>query len=113
MGRGPDRRWNIFEFMLVGFAILEIPITIVQREPGNENSSTTHPTLILLTVRVLKLGRIARIVRIIKLPLFKDLVKMLNGAVGGIKTLFWSVVLIMVPLYMMALVLRDSLGNYA
>jgi len=36
---------------------------------------------------------------------------MLNGAVGGIRTLFWSIVLICMPLFVVALVLRETLGQ--
>merc|ERR1719327_1167081 len=38
---------------------------------------------------------------------------MINGAVGGMRTLLWSCVLISIPLYAVALVLRQTLGRYA
>jgi len=37
----------------------------------------------------------------------------INGAVGGLRTLFWSFLLVCVPLYAVALLLRDSVGTEA
>eukprot|EP00401_Gymnodinium_catenatum_P046132 CAMPEP_0117528116 /NCGR_PEP_ID=MMETSP0784-20121206/37148_1 /TAXON_ID=39447 /ORGANISM="" /LENGTH=68 /DNA_ID=CAMNT_0005324391 /DNA_START=1 /DNA_END=204 /DNA_ORIENTATION=- len=36
---------------------------------------------------------------------------MINGALGGVKTLFWSVLLVAIPVYAIALILRDTLGS--
>jgi len=38
---------------------------------------------------------------------------MINGALGGMRTLLWSMVLIAVPIYAVALVLRESVGEFA
>merc|ERR1712190_721929 len=63
------------------------------------------------TFRILRIGRITRIVRVARLPMFTDFVMMINGAVGGLKTLLWAVVLIAVPLFVVGLVFRETLGR--
>merc|ERR1712060_600734 len=91
------------------FAALEIPLTLA----FPDRNGTSQSTLVFLGIRIVRLGRVARILRVVRFHIFKDLVKMLSGALGGLRTLFWSMILIAVPLYMMAVVLRESLGRHA
>merc|ERR1712216_1102730 len=63
--------------------------------------------------RVIRLCRITRIVRLCRLDMFRDLMVMINGALGGVRTLFWAFVLISVPMYGVAVVLRETLGTPA
>lgn len=96
--------------MLVILAILEVPLSLIRY---SDTEAGAEPTIIFLCIRVLKLGRVARILRIARLHIFKDLTKMVSGAVGGMRTLFWSIVLIIVPLYMLAVILTESLADKA
>jgi len=43
---------------------------------------------VLSLLRMLRLARIARIMRLARLQIFGDMIMLINGAVGGIKTLF-------------------------
>merc|ERR1719189_1354093 len=36
---------------------------------------------------------------------------MINGAIGGVRTLLWSILLLIIPLYTVALILREYLEN--
>jgi len=100
-GCGPERLWNVFEAALAMLAILEVALAMV--------STSTESHLSLL--RVVRLARLARVIRICRLEAFSELMMMINGAVGGVKTLLWSIVLISLPLYAVALLMRETLGE--
>jgi len=63
--------------------------------------------------RVFRLVRLTKLLRICRMAFISDLVLMINGAMGGLRTLFWSLFLISLPLYVVALVLRETLGEEA
>jgi len=48
-----------------------------------------------------------------RLDWFTELTQMISGAMGGMRTLMWSIVLISLPLFAVALLLRETLGNAA
>eukprot|EP00928_Gymnodinium_smaydae_P073225 TRINITY_DN56461_c0_g1_i1.p1 TRINITY_DN56461_c0_g1~~TRINITY_DN56461_c0_g1_i1.p1 ORF type:complete len:590 (-),score=91.27 TRINITY_DN56461_c0_g1_i1:56-1825(-) len=97
---GAEKWWHIFEITLVAFALAEVILAQI--------SDTDSKTSLL---RVARLVRITKIIRVCRLQMFADLTMMINGAVGGVTTLLWSVLLICLPLYMVALILRETVGN--
>jgi len=58
-------------------------------------------------VRLARLGRITRIVRLLRMKVFKELTLMVNGVIGGLRTLFWAFVLLLVLVYVLAVLLRQ------
>merc|ERR1712224_608232 len=58
-----------------------------------------------------RLLRLTKILRVCRLAACKDLVMMIDGTVGGVRTFFWAILMISTPIYMVALVLRESLGQ--
>merc|ERR1719346_28366 len=99
---GKERWWGWIEAALVVQAWVEVIVPIVFR---------TDPTELFSLVRFVRLIRITRIIRVMRLQIFGDLLMMIRGAVGGVRTLFWSAVLISFPVYAMALVMRETVGN--
>mmetsp|Transcript_20684 Transcript_20684/g.59062 ORF Transcript_20684/g.59062 Transcript_20684/m.59062 type:complete len:606 (-) Transcript_20684:91-1908(-) len=99
---GQGSLWNMFDLMVVVLAWLEC---------GFSFSNTGGSTEGLSTLRILRMTRVARILRVCKLSVFADLSMMINGAVGSMRTFFWSQIILAIPLYMVAVLMRDSLGN--
>jgi hypothetical protein len=99
---GSNRAWNLLEVGLVVFAWVELIIALVSHSGMDINVSL---------FRIIRLVRITRIVRVAKLPVFAELMMLINGAAGGMKTLLWSIVLILVPIYGVSLVLRETMGR--
>mmetsp|Transcript_74392 Transcript_74392/g.217885 ORF Transcript_74392/g.217885 Transcript_74392/m.217885 type:complete len:620 (+) Transcript_74392:46-1905(+) len=62
-------------------------------------------------LRVVRLLRIGRILRLIRLDVFRDLLAMLSGMIGGMPTLLWSLVLFIIIMYVIALIFRELLGR--
>eukprot|EP00931_Biecheleriopsis_adriatica_P072739 TRINITY_DN47153_c0_g1_i1.p1 TRINITY_DN47153_c0_g1~~TRINITY_DN47153_c0_g1_i1.p1 ORF type:complete len:558 (-),score=116.26 TRINITY_DN47153_c0_g1_i1:119-1792(-) len=61
--------------------------------------------------RVVRLARLGRVLRLMKLEIFKDLVTMTAGLIGGIQTLSWSAVLFLLICYVIGLTFRETLGK--
>jgi len=100
-----ERIWNIFEMVLVIMAWIEAMAGLW--------ADSVQDTPAYSVIRVFRLVRITKIIRVLRLQVFSDLLMMINGAVGSLKTLFYSVTLISIPLYMVALVLCESLRGSA
>jgi len=104
---GVERVWNLFETSLLVLNTLEVAIGLhvtIEKSQHEDNMTTS-------LLKVVRLVRVVKILRILRLNMFKDLMIMVNGVIGGIQTLFWSVVLICLPLYVIALILRETAGN--
>jgi hypothetical protein len=100
---GTERRWNLFETVLVIMSIAEF--FWIEYGPSTQDEATA-PLL-----RLVRLGRIAKVIRVLRLHVFKELMVMVQGILGGLRTLGWSFVLISLPLYIAALILRDTAGK--
>lgn len=110
---GNDGRWGLFEAGLVAFALLEVVLAVMkeieraaQREAQQGGAGAS-----LSLFRIVRLLRITRIVRLVRLDIFSELMVMIKGTLGGIRTLGWSILLVSVPLYVVALILRETLGE--
>eukprot|EP00928_Gymnodinium_smaydae_P006070 TRINITY_DN12113_c0_g1_i1.p1 TRINITY_DN12113_c0_g1~~TRINITY_DN12113_c0_g1_i1.p1 ORF type:complete len:570 (-),score=74.29 TRINITY_DN12113_c0_g1_i1:555-2264(-) len=104
---GPDRVMNLFEAGLVLMAIFETAIACIQTFVGGDDESTQLMSLF----RVLRLCRVIRVLRVMRLEIFSEVKAMIRGTLGGMRTLLWSTVLIVLPVYGVSLVLRESIGT--
>lgn len=104
--RGRRWMWNLAEFCLVISSVVDLAMEVLSR------LSRSNLQVVFTLMRMLRLMRIGRILRVARLPIFAELLLMVNGCVAGLKTLLWSQLLLAVPLYMGALVARQALGNY-
>eukprot|EP00928_Gymnodinium_smaydae_P037734 TRINITY_DN26154_c0_g1_i1.p1 TRINITY_DN26154_c0_g1~~TRINITY_DN26154_c0_g1_i1.p1 ORF type:complete len:700 (-),score=136.58 TRINITY_DN26154_c0_g1_i1:458-2557(-) len=100
--------WNYFDVLLCLLCIIEVVISIFFKL---DTMQASH--LVFFSFRLLRVCRILRLVRLFRLPIFRHLLMMIQGLSGGMQTLFWSGILILVPLYSIAVVVREDLGNQA
>eukprot|EP00929_Paragymnodinium_shiwhaense_P077689 TRINITY_DN40043_c0_g1_i1.p1 TRINITY_DN40043_c0_g1~~TRINITY_DN40043_c0_g1_i1.p1 ORF type:complete len:639 (+),score=129.02 TRINITY_DN40043_c0_g1_i1:58-1974(+) len=63
-------------------------------------------------LRVCRLLRMGRLVRIFRLSLFVDLIRMINGMLGAVSTLSVAAILILVPVYLAAVMMRQTIGQH-
>merc|ERR1712190_261230 len=61
--------------------------------------------------RVVRLARITRILRLMRSDFFSDLLTMLTGMIGGMKTLLFAIGLFILMVYVVALIFRELLGR--
>jgi len=101
---GQHWKWSLFDAIVVLVAIVELVLTL---SLGQEEDPGVLGTLF----HVVRLLRLTRIVKVLRFPFFKDLMMMLNGLIDGARTLFWSIVLLLMPIYVSAIILRETVGE--
>jgi len=62
-------------------------------------------------LRLARLVKISRLLRVFQLQVFADVLTMIQGIIGGMGTLIWSMVLYVILIYIVALVSRALFGN--
>eukprot|EP00930_Biecheleria_cincta_P011925 TRINITY_DN11510_c0_g1_i1.p1 TRINITY_DN11510_c0_g1~~TRINITY_DN11510_c0_g1_i1.p1 ORF type:complete len:632 (-),score=104.15 TRINITY_DN11510_c0_g1_i1:56-1879(-) len=90
--QNPSLFWNILDIVLVGSAMLEGLVGIVQLERDGAEGSAIR------VVRLVRLVRVARIVRLVRF--FSDLRVMVNGIKMSARALLWALLLLMLVIYM-------------
>lgn len=102
---GPFAFSNCFDACLIITDLIQLIIQITI--PGI-SLDDAPPASIFRTVRLIK---IARVLRLVNIDVFKDLIQMIQGMLGGISTLMWSMVFFGLILYVAALLFRELLGR--
>ncbi|OLP98135.1 Voltage-dependent N-type calcium channel subunit alpha-1B [Symbiodinium microadriaticum] len=82
----PLIHWNVLDFTLIAFAVVEEVLLVWFSGPSGLNLS------VLRTLRMLRLARILRILKVVRF--FSELRIMVNGVLGSAKSLFWALLLI-------------------
>lgn len=100
---GPGKFSNRFDASLVGLDVAMIFFQYVI-------SLDINPGLTKL-LRIFRLAKIARLARLLRSEVFKDLLMMIQGLLGGMSTLLWALLLFVVMMYIIALVFREFFGR--
>lgn len=103
---GPDYYWNFFDFMIVLAALVDMFATL---STGDMNSNNKN----LALVRLVRLLRLTRLVKLLRIKAFKELKLMIIGLFFGMRTLVWALFLFIVLLYILAVILRQSIMSDA
>jgi voltage-gated sodium channel len=101
--RGPDRGWNIFDSLLVFQNIFEQLALLTGASSG---SNLTF----LRSMRLFKMVKMLRVIRLMR-SMF-ELRIILNSIMGSMKSMFWSIVLLVVVLYMFALIFVQASATH-
>eukprot|EP00928_Gymnodinium_smaydae_P088307 TRINITY_DN72413_c0_g1_i1.p1 TRINITY_DN72413_c0_g1~~TRINITY_DN72413_c0_g1_i1.p1 ORF type:complete len:587 (+),score=153.15 TRINITY_DN72413_c0_g1_i1:74-1762(+) len=97
---------SCFDAFLITFDVVQL-VMLAASTAGSLDSLGIKASLF----RVVRLARLGRIVRLFKSPVFKDLIAMIQGMLGGMSTLMWALALYAVIVYVFALVFRELLGR--
>merc|ERR1740123_1984670 len=62
-------------------------------------------------IKMLRFGRLLRLVRILQYDLFKPLVEMVLGVIAGVRVLIWAIILLIVCIYALGVMLRITIGD--
>lgn len=136
--QGPDRfsGFDVLDIMFVAFFLVEVSLKVYIVGPTNYFCGSSHysnwydiffllldssyhllqlagePVLALPGVfRLLRLGRITRVLCLLRFQGLQSMLTLLQGMIGGVEALAWSLVLYLIMLYTMSLVFRESLGG--
>jgi len=99
---------NCFDAIIVLIDFIQLAVAIFF--PDDANNVNAIGTTSLL--RMLRLVKLTRIIRLMRAELFKDLLAMIRGLIGGATVLGWSIVFFIFVVYVVALLLRESLGRH-
>eukprot|EP00928_Gymnodinium_smaydae_P018327 TRINITY_DN16982_c0_g1_i2.p1 TRINITY_DN16982_c0_g1~~TRINITY_DN16982_c0_g1_i2.p1 ORF type:complete len:602 (-),score=119.15 TRINITY_DN16982_c0_g1_i2:7-1812(-) len=104
---GPSRASNCFDAFIIFLDLVQLFITYVLTDFAKNMAGQPSASLF----RIIRLAKLTRVLRLLKAPIFKDLLAMIQGMLGGMATLFWSMVLFFLTVYVVALVFRETLGK--
>merc|ERR1740121_2071203 len=95
---------NVFDTALIIIDLMQMMIILFFASKDAE-----APAASLL--RVVRLFKLLRIVRLLRNEMFRDLMSMIQGIMGGWQTLGWALVLFFIMVYVISLVFRETLGR--
>jgi len=98
-----DMRWNLFDFLLIGFSITDQLLTAVQSKSGTD-------VTFMRSMRILKMAKILRAVRVMRM--FGELRLLMNSLVGSITSLFWSICMLVTVFFIFALIFVQGATTY-
>lgn len=99
---GHDRYWNIFDCIVVVIAALDLLFLLL-------GSLVTLRNFTI--VRLLRFARLTKLVRVLKLKMFKELTLMVNGIIAGFRVLVWAIVFLGFILFSLGVVLTQTIGQ--
>jgi len=103
---GHSKIANGFDVFLVVIDLLQL---ILMLSGVAEDSNGDLPSASLF--RLIRLIKLARVLRLLRTEVFRDLLSMIQGMMGGMTTLGWSMMLFFLTVYMVSLVFREAFGR--
>jgi len=104
---GPARYANCFDAFLVFIDLVQLSIVLIAPEAAENTGDIPSASLF----RMIRLIKLTRLLRLLRSEVFKDLLSMIQGMLGGMTTLAWSMVLFFLMVYVLALIFREILGR--
>jgi len=98
---------NTFDTVLIIVDTVQFFLLMWLKDAGSQVDSVGPPAMLF---RLVRLARLARVSRLLRWYVFRDLLAMIQAMLGGMSTLGWSMVLLILYFYMIALVCREGLG---
>merc|ERR1712137_583320 len=99
-----ERLWNIFDGILVIAAAYDVSLSLQEKD-----HSDTNVTWMRL-LRMLKMLKMLRMVRVMRF--FRELRLMLYSIIGSARTLFWSMLMLLLILYIFSLAFLQAATAY-
>lgn len=104
---GPDWRWNLFDFLIVGLQWFEQVADLLFNLDGHASAMNFGFLRILRTLRVVRIMRLARV-----LHLVVELRTMVSSIVASLKPLFWATLLFSMLIYAVAVAMTQISNEY-
>mmetsp|Transcript_9666 Transcript_9666/g.21562 ORF Transcript_9666/g.21562 Transcript_9666/m.21562 type:complete len:691 (-) Transcript_9666:128-2200(-) len=99
-----DMSWNIFDFLLVVFGLIDQYTMLVLANEGGRNSLT-----FMRSIRLVRLVKILRVLRVMRF--FRELRLMIYSIMYSLSSFFWCFVMIFFVLYVFALVIIQGVAG--
>eukprot|EP00930_Biecheleria_cincta_P035771 TRINITY_DN24588_c0_g1_i1.p1 TRINITY_DN24588_c0_g1~~TRINITY_DN24588_c0_g1_i1.p1 ORF type:complete len:626 (+),score=104.29 TRINITY_DN24588_c0_g1_i1:24-1880(+) len=106
---GTGKFANTFDAVLILADVVQVSLEMFGSNHRSSSDDEGLPSASLF--RMVRLFKLTRLVRVLKSDMFKDLANMIHGILAGIYTLFWSIMMFLVIVYVVSLVFREVLGR--
>jgi hypothetical protein len=103
---GPEKKWNLFDLTLVVTASWDV---VTEYAPFMSSGGGMNVTWLRL-LRLLKMLKMLRVVRVLKF--FQTLRMMMSSIMGSFVTLFWSMLMLFLMMFIFGLCFVQSLSSY-
>lgn len=106
---GPELLWNWFDTVVVVIALADISFTFMVGLVDSSGSSTVDFSQFAI-IKMVRLLRLARLVRLLRFRMFEELKMMVVGVFAGLRVLFWAIVLFFFFIFLLGMVMRQTVG---
>jgi len=107
---GWDWKWNLFDFVVVSTAVVDLAVVILTALGLWSIGSSDLNRITVM--RIARLVRITRLMRLLRMRAFKELLLMVNGIIGGLRTLFWAFILLSCIVYIQGVLLNQLMKDW-
>jgi hypothetical protein len=107
---GDDRMWNWSDMLITILDFLEVGMSMLHRIGDLEGVHTFSVGTVLVALRSLRILRFARLVKMLRSPLLRELANILQGFMLGLPALLWVVMVIWIVLWVIGAAFRHLIG---
>eukprot|EP00927_Polykrikos_kofoidii_P076419 TRINITY_DN7349_c0_g1_i8.p1 TRINITY_DN7349_c0_g1~~TRINITY_DN7349_c0_g1_i8.p1 ORF type:complete len:696 (+),score=110.68 TRINITY_DN7349_c0_g1_i8:59-2146(+) len=100
---GDNWKWHWFDFVLCALSIWELLSDLLNDEGGRSYT-------LMRSLRITKLGKVFRMIRVMRCV--TELRTILNSLLGSLISLFWSICMLIIFLYLFGVVFVQSVSSY-
>lgn len=101
---GKDVLWNLFDCVVTLSTIGSVIFEYARHTHNGRNVGGL--------VRALRLIRLSRLIRMLHMKSVKELHLIVQGLLGGVRTMFWAVLLLAFTVYLVAIALTMAVGKH-
>lgn len=107
----PNMVWNYLDVIIVFTSVLNLVSEIAMDQLASDADALMSGNV--RTIRILRVTRVIRVVRVVKIVRFiRALRSLVHSIFGTLKVLMWSVLLLMMIIYVFAIVFTDVSTEY-
>lgn len=109
----PGWKWNIFDTIIVTLQLVEEGVNIANSMDEEGESGSSIGTSNFNLVRILRILRLLRVFRIVRIVRFvSELRTMVASIAGALRSLFWTVILIFLMIYVVGVYLTQLVSDH-
>ncbi|CAK9015503.1 unnamed protein product [Durusdinium trenchii] len=100
---GADAGWNYFDLICLACAYTDISLTMLFQLSQDDSTSGLDG---IMLIKVLRLGRVCRLIRVMRFGAVRELRVIILGVLSGVRVLFWAIALLFFTVFLMGVSLR-------
>lgn len=106
---GYDKYWNWFDIACISLSMTDLFIAHLLKYFLSDGRQPAIGGFLIM--KMLRLVRLARLVRALHYPIFDELKAMIYGVVSGMRVLFWALLLLFITIFFLGVVLNKLMAD--